>query len=136
MGMGYIKLSDLEVYKIAREISNVAWRIYGSLNWQEKKVFGDQHLESADSIGANIAEGYGRFHYLDKIKFYYNARGSLFECQHWTELMEEREIGNSELLVALKKLLTKEEVKLNNFISSTYKSRNKGNILRLVERNK
>jgi len=136
MGMRYIKLSDLEVYKIAREISNVAWKIYGSLNWQEKKVFGDQHLESADSIGANIAEGYGRFHYLDKIKFYYNARGSLFECQHWTELMEEREIGDSELLVALKKLLTKEEVKLNNFISSTYKSRNKGNILRLVERNK
>jgi len=134
--MRYIKLSDLEVYKIAREISNVAWKIYGSLNWQEKKVFGDQHLESADSIGANIAEGYGRFHYLDKIKFYYNARGSLFECQHWTELMEEREIGDSELLVALKKLLTKEEVKLNNFISSTYKSRNKGNILRLVERNK
>jgi four helix bundle protein len=94
------------------------------LSWQEKKILGDQHLESADSVGANIAEGYGRFHYLDKIKFYYNARGSLFECQHWTELMEERNIGNSKLLNKLKELLNKQEVKLNNFINSTYKSRN------------
>jgi four helix bundle protein len=133
--MAYIKLSDLEVYKTTREISEIAWRIYGSLSWQEKKIFGDQHIESADSIGANIAEGYGRFHYLDKIKFYYNARGSLFECQHWTELMEEREIGDPELLAKLKNLLSKEEVKLNNFIGSTYKSRNK-EIYVLQTRNK
>jgi len=121
--MAYIKLSDLEVYKIAREISKAAWEIYDSLSWQEKKIIGAQHVESADSIGANIAEGYGRFHYLDKIKFYYNARGSLFECQHWTELMEERNIGNSKLLNKLKELLNKQEVKLNNFINSTYKSK-------------
>jgi len=126
--MAYIKLFDLEVYKIAREISEVVWGIYGSLSWQEKKILGDQYIESADSIGANIAEGYGRFHYLDKIKFYYNARGSLFECQHWTELMEERNIGNPKLLNKLKELLNNQEVKLNNFINSTYKSRNKGNI--------
>jgi four helix bundle protein len=134
--MAYIKLSDLEVYKIAREISKVAWEIYGSLSWQEKKILGDQYLESADSIGANIAEGYGRFHYLDKIKFYYNARGSLFECQHWVELMEDREVGNPELLAKLKKLLSKEEVKLNNFIGSTYKSRNKINRNKETSRNK
>jgi len=120
MDMEYIKLSDLEVYKIAREISKIAWEIYSSLSWQEKKIFGGQHIESADSIGANIAEGYGRFHYLDKIKFYYNARGSLFECQHWTELMKERKIGDPKLLGKLKKLLGEEEIKLNNFIGSTY----------------
>ena len=121
--MAYIKLSDLEVYKIARKISKIAWEIYSSLSWQEKKIFGDQHIESADSIGANIAEGYGRFHYLDKIKFYYNARGSLYECQHWTELMTERKIGDHELLRKLKKLLDEEEIKLNNFIGSTYEAK-------------
>jgi len=67
--MAYIKLFDLEVYKIAREISEVVWGIYGSLSWQEKKILGDQYIESADSIGANIAEGYGRFHYPTKSNF-------------------------------------------------------------------
>ena len=36
-------------------------------------------LESAGSITANIAEGYGRFHYLDNAKFCSNARGSCAE---------------------------------------------------------
>jgi len=42
--------------------------------------------------------------------------------------MEERNIGNPKLLNKLKELLNNQEVKLNNFINSTYKSRNKGNI--------
>lgn len=36
-------------------------------------------LRAARSVTANIAEGYGRFHYLDNAKFCSNARGSLFE---------------------------------------------------------
>ena len=52
---------------------------------------GDQFIEAVDSVGANIAEGYGRFHYLDRIKFYYNSRASLIECnEHWIELLKER----------------------------------------------
>jgi len=41
---------------------------------------GDQFIRSIDSITANIAEGFGRFHFLDRRKFYYNARGSLLEA--------------------------------------------------------
>ena len=84
-------LNDLEVYKLARELSKIGWEIYQNLNWQTKKIMGDQFIESTDSVGANIAEGYGRFHYLDKIKFYYNSRASLIECnEHWIELLKER----------------------------------------------
>ena len=117
----HIKLEDLEVYQIAKEISKIAWEIYNSLDWREKKVIGDQFIRSADSIGANIAEGYGRFHYLDRIKFYYNSRGSLLECFHWTKLMLERNIGRKEFLKKLLQLLKKEEIKLNNYISSIYR---------------
>ena len=124
--MTYIKLSDLEVYRIAQEISEVSWKIYKELNWQEKKIIGDQFIRSADSIGANIAEGYGRFHYLDKIRFYYNARGSLLETLHWAELMKKRKIGDLKLLTKLEGLLKEEEIKLNNFISSTYKAKMRG----------
>ncbi|MBA4411197.1 MAG: four helix bundle protein [Bacteroidota bacterium] len=44
-----------------------------------QKTIGAQFIEAADSISANIAEGFGRYHKKDKIKFYYYSRGSTFE---------------------------------------------------------
>ena len=76
----YILVKDLEVYKLSRELSKLAWEIFSKFDWESKKIFGNQFVEATDSIGANIVEGYGRFHYLDKIKFYYNARASLNEA--------------------------------------------------------
>lgn len=46
---------------------------------EEKHRLGGQLFRSARSITANIAEGYGRFHYLDNSKFCSNARGSCCE---------------------------------------------------------
>lgn len=87
----HISLEELDIYKIARKLSSLGWEIFNSLDWQTKIILGEQFIRSVDSIGANIAEGYGRYHYLEKIKFYYNSRGSLMECsQHWLELLKER----------------------------------------------
>ncbi len=73
----YILLKDLEVYQLARELSRLAWKIYEGLDWQDKKIMGDQFVRATDSFGANIAEGYARFHYLDSL--YLNlARIALF----------------------------------------------------------
>jgi len=120
-----LNLTDLEVYQLAIEISELAWEIFRGLSWEEKKVVGFQFIEAIDSIGANIAEGYGRFHYLDRIKFYYNSRGSLLESFHWVSLMLKRNIGDSSKLKNLLGLLSKEKVKLNNFIRVNYVSKNK-----------
>ena len=115
----------MEVYKLARELSKIGWMIYDDLNWQTKKIMGDQFIEATNSTGANIAEGYSRFHYLDKIKFYYNARASLAECDgHWLELLKERGKIDNEKYKSFKSVAIKLSIKLNNFISSTYKSRN------------
>ncbi|MBT3189442.1 MAG: four helix bundle protein [Anaerolineae bacterium] len=46
---------------------------------EEKWSMAQQIRRSANSIPANIAEGYGRFHYQDNIRFCYIARGSLEE---------------------------------------------------------
>lgn len=87
-----IELKDLEVYKLSRKLSMAAWKIFCRMNYQDKIHIGDQFLRAVDSIGANIAEGYGRLHYLDKVRFYYNPRGSYYEAfTHWLELMSERE---------------------------------------------
>jgi|SRR3989344_7153675 len=121
---GYIQLSDLKVYQLARELSKIGWEIYSMLEWRYKKIIGDQFIESTDSVGANIAEGYGRFHYLDKIKFYYNSRGSLAECgDHWVELLLERNLVNRSEYDKFKQVAKELSVKLSNFISTTYRSK-------------
>ena len=122
----FIELKDLEVYKLARELSRICWAIYIPLDFQTKKIMGDQFIRAADSVGANIAEGFGRYHYLDKIRFFYTSRASLYEAiDHWAELLEERNIIDSEKLKQLQKLKQAIQIKLNNLISSTYKQTKK-----------
>ena len=112
-------IKDLEVYKISRELSKIAWEVYKDMNWRDKKIMGDQFIQSIDSIGANIAEGFGRYHYLDKNKFNYNARGSLIESIHWLELLTERDIIKKEKSTKLLNKLHQLGIKLNNYITTT-----------------
>jgi len=116
----YLELKDLNAYKYARQYSRLAWGTYQELDWKQKKIIGDQMIRSVDSVGANIAEGYGRFHYLDKNKFYYNARGSLLETQHWFGLMREREIINQSQFKKFEVLSENIGKCLNGLISKQY----------------
>lgn len=121
----HILLKDLEVYKLARELSRIGWEIYDSLDWRDKKIMGDQFITATDSFGANIAEGYSRFHYLDKIKFLYNARASLAEANdHWLEVLKERNKVKEINYQVYKKVASKASLKLQNFISAIYKAKN------------
>jgi len=119
-------LKDLEVYKLAREISDSAWKIYSELGWQDKKIMGDQFISAIDSIGANIAEGFGRFHYLDRNKFNYNARGSLYESLYWLEVLMKREKLSGSDFSSLESNLKNLSVKLNNYINATINKRYNG----------
>jgi four helix bundle protein len=121
---GYIKLEDLEVYQLSRSLSKRAWDIYSRLNWQMKKIMGDQFIESSDSIGANIAEAYGRYHYLDRVRFLYNSRGSKLEAiNHWLSLMHERKLISDDEFNDVKGIAEKLAIKLNNYIQSIYNSK-------------
>ncbi|MSU75135.1 MAG: four helix bundle protein [Candidatus Magasanikbacteria bacterium] len=122
---GYTKLGDVFVYKISLELCEVGWQIYERLDWHDKKIFGDQFIRAVDSVGANIAEGYGRFHYLDRIKFYYNSRGSLFEVKHWCCLLYKRGRITVEQFNQLLKHADLIHFQLNLFIKTTYQSKQK-----------
>jgi len=111
-------LEELEVYQIALKISDLAWDIYQTLPKEFRFTTNQQFLDSADSIGANIAEGYGRFHYKDSLKFYYNARGSLFEADYWLGRLNKRKFVEKKLYTDLQSLIDTEKLKLNNFINS------------------
>jgi len=112
-------IKDIESYKLAREISKDAWDIYSRLNFNKQKIIGDQFIRSVDSIAANIAEGHGRYHYLDRNKFNYNARGSLIEAKHWLELLLERKIINEKQYAPLHEKLVLCAQSINRFIQMT-----------------
>lgn len=111
-------LENLEVYQLALSLSNLSRKIYDKFDFNTKKVIWNQYITSIDSVGANIAEGYGRFHYLDSTKFYYNARWSLNEAKHWLNLLHERGFASYEMYNQLLSLINLLAPKLNNFINS------------------
>ncbi|MFZ2189449.1 MAG: four helix bundle protein [Candidatus Magasanikiibacteriota bacterium] len=125
MEESYIKLNDLFVYKISLELCDLGWKIYETLDWRDKKIMGDQFITAVDSNAANIAEGYGRYHYLDKIKFYYNARASLLETKHWIYLLYKRNKISQEKYDEFLYLANHVNFHLNKFIKSQYDSKYK-----------
>lgn len=76
-------IKDLDIYVDSLEFSNLTWNICSKWEFFEKKTVGQQLVRSADSISANIAEGYGRFHYKENLKFCYYVRGSFEETVDW-----------------------------------------------------
>ena len=117
-------LEKLEVYIISMNISDKIWKIVITWHYFEKDTVGKQIVRAADSVSANISEGYGRYHYLDKKKFMFYARGSLYETMTWIKLAERRNLITLEdykMLVQQCKDLT---VKLNNFIKAIGKNPN------------
>jgi four helix bundle protein len=71
---------DLDCWKAGRDLRLFVQReVLPRLPKEEHYRLGDQMLRAARSVTANLAEGYGRFHYLDNSKFCSNARGSCSE---------------------------------------------------------
>jgi len=70
----------LEVWQKAHALSLSIHRdVIPKLPAEEKWDLASQICRSSKSIGANIAEGHGRFYFGDGVRFCYNARGSLAE---------------------------------------------------------
>ena len=70
---------DLEVYQVARDFRKAMYRVAKGLPETEKFGLANQVRRAAVSLTNNIAEGHGRYHYLEQIKFMLQSRGSLEE---------------------------------------------------------
>src|SRR5881397_1830893 len=70
---------DLEVYKTAREFRIAMYAVSRKLPTFERFELASQIRRAAVSLTNNIAEGHGRWHFLDHIKFVLRGRGSLQE---------------------------------------------------------
>lgn len=70
---------DLDVYKTAREFRKAMYAVNRRLPDFEKYDLQSQIRRAAVSLTNNMAEGHGRFHYPDQIRFFLHSRGSLEE---------------------------------------------------------
>jgi four helix bundle protein len=85
-------LEDLKILQAAEVIADEIWKQVGTWDAFARDTLGKQLVRAADSIGANIAESYGRFSYGEKLQFLYYARGSLFETKYWLNRAGKREL--------------------------------------------
>ena len=79
MGRGRRGLRGWRAIVMALRLFDAAYRLAARLPVHERYNLADQLDAAALSVLLNIAEGYGRYHYLDKLRFFYFARGSLCE---------------------------------------------------------
>ena len=109
---------NLRVYRLAEEIADLVWDIVVKWDRLAQNTVGNQLIKSADSIGANIAEGTGRGSYADNRRFARIARGSLFELKHWLRRAFKRKLLTSKEVTSLLDLVQELTPKLSAYISS------------------
>ena len=97
---------DLECWKAGRNLRRfVSEEVLPQLPKEERYRLGDQLLRAARSTTANVAEGYGRFHYLDNAKFCSNARGSCWEVLDHLITASDEQFVSDELLARGRELV-------------------------------
>ena len=112
------ELEDLKILQNAEEIADAVWKRV--VQWDEfaKDVVGKQMARATDSIGANIAESYGRYNFGEKLQFLYYSRGSLFEAKYWLNRALARELMNAGEVNAYVTRLSDVARQLNTFANS------------------
>ena len=108
----------LQVYQLSEKIADSIWNIVVTWNPLAQDTVGKQIVRSADSIGANIAEGSGRGSLVDNRRFVRMARGSLYETLHWLRRSYTRKLLSQSEVKKLRLLVTELSPKLNAFLRS------------------
>lgn len=119
--MARTRFEELGVYQLSERLAGEIWDIALKWNTLAKDTVGKQIIRSADSIGANIAEGAGRFNYADNRRCLRIARGSLNETQHWLRRAFRRKLLTKEQVNVLKPLVDEMGPKLNAYMNSISK---------------
>ncbi len=116
--MSQTNFQKLDVYKLAEKLADEIWNIVIKWDALAKDTVGKQIIRSADSIGANIAEGDGRGSYQDHRRFIKIARGSLYETKHWLRRAYTRQLLTTTQVETLKPIIDELSPRLNAYLKS------------------
>jgi len=114
---------DLETWQKGHELVLDIYRT--TKNFPKEELYGvvSQLRRAASSITANIAEGFERYHFKDKVRFYYQARGSVAEVQNFLLLSRDLGFITKEASVDLMEKASKARQLINGLIRSIEKQK-------------
>jgi four helix bundle protein len=123
-GMTVMNLDKLEVWVRGKDFALAVYKkVIPHLPADEKWNLTSQFKRATQSIPANIAEGHGRFHYLDNVRFCYIARGSLTEIQSHISLAYELGYVPKEIYERMTTYTESLGKQLNNYIAYLKRSK-------------
>ena len=111
-------LEELEVYRMAMDIGERVWAEVIHWDFFTKDTVGKQLVRAADSVAANLSEGFGRFHFKENKQFGYYSRGSLFETKTWLTKACKRALISPESFRAFERDIDRIGRMLNAYIKS------------------
>ena len=120
--MAFRRFEDLRVFKLAEQLADEVWDIVATWKYFEKNTVGQQWVDAADSVGANIAEGAGRGTPKDNKRFIRISRGSYNETKFWLRRAVKRQLIKDEQKNRLKQLIDELGPSLNAYLSSIGKN--------------
>lgn len=120
------ELEDLQVLRMVEGVADALWKDVVQWDHFVRDTVGKQLTRAVDSIGANISESYGRYHFGEKLQFLYFARGSLFETKYWLNRILKRGLMPESQMRDYARQLSEVARTLNAFAASI-KSQQKSN---------
>ena len=116
--MARTNFENLRVYRLSEKLSDQVWNIVLGWDYFARNTVGMQLVRSADSVGANIAEGEGRGRFLDNRRFVRMSRGSLNETKHWLRRAYKRSLLSKKQIDVLKTIVDELAPTLNAYLKS------------------
>ncbi len=113
-----MKLEELHVYQLSMELGEKIWAIVINWDYFLKDTIGKQLVRAADSVAANLSEGFGRFFYKENKQLCYYSRGSLFEIKTWLTKTKNRKLISEDQFENFSKDIDLIGKKLNSYIKS------------------
>jgi len=107
---------DLDVWKKGKELRIFVFTLVKKFPEEERYRLSDQMIRASRSITANIAEGYGRYHFQDNIRFCRQSRGSIYELLDHIEVALECGYVNNDEYLKLNRDLEELLALLNGYV--------------------
>lgn len=120
---GRFRLDDFELYQVAREFRKGVYRIIRQLPVEEKYALDPQMRRGAISVSNNIAEGHGRWHYQENIRFCQISRGSVEEVIDDLNTCLDEHYGDETTVLTLKEEAYSLIARINNCIAYLRRSK-------------
>lgn len=116
---------DLDTWKKGHELVLKIYKMTEGFPEKERYGITNQIQRASTSITANISEGFARFHFKDKIRFYYQARGSIAEVQNFLLITRDLNYINNDKCTEIGELANEIARLTNGLINSTNQQNNK-----------